>query len=336
MAGVPIGLYDAGLLFSLYSVVGYTDRRFALVALSVATVAVLVGAATDWWGYVDRQLAAPSTSVRLLSSFGAAGLVAITWALGERLRSGRAGVIALSARADQLERDREQQAIIAAAGERARIAREMHDVIAHGLSVMVVQADGAAYVVEQSPATGRAVLEQIAATGRESLAQMRDLLGLLRADGDDLTLASAEHDDGGPTHVPQPALDDIPELVAEASAAGADVTLTDTGDSGAVPPMVQLTAYRVVQEALTNARKHGGRAVEVTMDHSTSGLRVIIRNGPPDLGGPAVTGPPGHGLVGMAERVAAVGGDLHTRAVQDGGFVVDAWLPFRGEGPLHE
>jgi signal transduction histidine kinase len=318
---IPIGLYDAGLLFALYSAVGYTGRRFGLLALGVGGVAVVVGALTDWWLYVDRQLAAPSASLRLVSALGAAVLVVATWAMGERLRSARYGVIALAQRADQLEREREQQALLAAAAERSRIAREMHDVIAHGLSVMIVQADGAAYVVQESPDTARQALEQISATGRESLSQMRNLLGLLRnGTGADESAAA-----------PQPDLDDLDTLLDVALEAGPALTVRRSGAPRRLSAMVSLTAYRVVQEALTNARKHGGDRVEVELSYTEDGIRIVVT----DTGGGSTDRLPpiqsdgqgdGYGLLGMRERVAAVGGRL-TAGPTAGGFEINAWLP---------
>jgi signal transduction histidine kinase len=318
---IPIGLYDAGLLFALYSAVGYTGRRFGLLALGVGGIAVVVGALTDWWLYVDRQLAAPSAWLRLVSALGAAVLVAATWAMGERLRSGRYGVIALAQRADQFEREREQQALLAAAAERSRIAREMHDVIAHGLSVMIVQADGAAYVVQESPDTARQALEQISATGRESLSQMRNLLGLLRNGTGAEESAAA----------PQPDLDDLDTRLDVALEAGPALTVRRSGTPRRLSAMVSLTAYRVVQEALTNVRKHGGDRVEVELSYTDDGIRIVVTDsggGSNDRRTPIQSHGQGdgYGLLGMRERVAAVGGQL-TAGPTAGGFEINAWLP---------
>lgn len=315
MLGVPIGFHDAAVLVVLYTAVGCTDQRFGLVALGLGLVLVGVGAGTGWWGYIDRRLAAPGAWVRLATTLGAALLVFVTWALGVRFRSARLGAIALAERAGQLEREREQQALLVAAAERARIAREMHDVIAHGLSVMIVQADGAAYVVDQAPETARQALEQISATGRESLAEMRNLLGLLRSDD--------------PGSTPQPDLGDLAELVGQARSAGAEITLESVGDLGSLPAMVSLTAYRIVQEGLTNARRHGGPGVRVELRRVHDELTVRVSNDGP-VGAGRLTGPPGHGLTGVRERVAAVGGRVTAEPDDAGGFVVQAWLPTGG------
>ncbi len=319
LVGVRIGIYDAALLFALYTAVGSTDRRFGLIALGAALLAVAVGAATGWWGWVDRQLGPATGWLRVATTAGAGVLVLVTWALGERLRSARLGAIAVAERAVRLEREREQQAELVAAAERARIAREMHDVIAHGLSVMIVQADGAAYVVDTSPGTARQALEQISATGRESLGQMRNLLGLLRS-GPTLE---------GTTANPQPDLDDLEALLAEARAAGATVELRRAADLGPLPALTSLTAYRIVQEGLTNARKHGGAEVLVAIDRDREGIRIRVRDRGAPGGQGRLTQQPGHGLTGVRERVAAVGGTV-TAGPQGTGFVLDAWLPTGG------
>ncbi len=314
--GVRIGLYDAALLFALYTAVGSTNRRFGLVALAAGLVTVVVGAATGWWSWMDQQLGTGAPGFRAVSTAGALLLTVGAWALGERLRSSRLGAMALADRAVQLEREAGQQAELAAAAERARIAREMHDVIAHGLSVMIVQADGAAYVVDTSPALARQALVQISATGRESLGQMRNLLGLLRDGGA-----------GEAGSAPQPDLQDLPALVEEARAAGAQVEVSGDTDPTELSAMVSLTAYRAIQEALTNARKHGGRLVSVRLDRGPAGLRIRVADSGAGGRDDALTQQPGHGLTGLRERVAAAGGTAETGPDDRGGFVVDVWLP---------
>ncbi len=312
-SGVLIGMYNAAVPFALYTAVGYTGRRFARTALAAGLVVIGVGALTGWWRWIDQQLATGELWLRPFTTVGMALIMVAAWALGERLRSARWGRIALAERADRLLREREQQAALAAAAERARIAREMHDVIAHGLSVMIAQADGAAYVVEQSPATARRAVEQISATGREALAQMRELLGLLRTDGE---TAAAR---------PQPDLDDLDALVERARDAGVEVVL-DRVELGPVPPLVSLTAYRIVQEGLTNVRKYGGPPVTVRLDRVDGGLTVGVVNAA-RTAAPMADDGPGYGLLGMRERVAAVGGTLTAEPLAEGGFAVAAWLP---------
>ncbi len=316
LLGVPVGMHDAGLLFALYSVVGTSTQGFGLVALGVGLLTALLGGVTGWWSWVDRQLiTGPGVGVRLLTTAGAVGLVLATWALGRRLYTARLGLLALADRADQLQREAVQQAALAAAAERARIAREMHDVVAHGLSVMVVQADGAAYVVDQDPAQARRALIEISRTGRESMTQMRSLLGLLRED--ETTARQAT-----------PGLADLDELVEAARRAGAEVELTREGPAG-YPALVELTAYRVVQEGLTNARKHGGPAVVVQVDAAADELRVTVTSDPPPGGRGVLTDAPGHGLTGLRERVAAVEGELQAGPDATGAYVLRAVLPAR-------
>ncbi len=322
LAGAPIGVHDAGLLFALYSAVGSTSPSFGLVALALATATTLTGSVAGWWGWVDRQLMTdPGPGTRAASLVGALVLVGCGWALGRRLFTARLGAIALAERAERAEREQRQQAALAAAEERARIAREMHDVVAHGLTVMVLQADAASYVLEQRPADARRAIEQIAATGRESMAQMRSLLGLLR------------HDDDTPVRAP--GLDDLAGLVQEATLAGAGVTLRQA-DTGEVPPLVALTAYRVVQEGLTNARKHGGPEVLVEVGRQVRQGRppvlvVRVTNAPPPRDRPALGDEAalrsGLGLQGARERVAAVGGTMTAGPGADGRFVLEVELP---------
>lgn len=317
----PIGLHDGGLLFSLYSVVGFTNRRTGVVGLVVLVVVALSGSINNWWGFVDDQLRAigshpPShTLVHLATTAGMLVLVLAAWASGERLRSSRLGQVALADRADQLEREREQQSRIAAAAERARIAREMHDVIAHALSVMIAQADGAAYVIDTSPETAKTALDRISGTGRDSLTQMRGLLGLLR-DGDDDHRVS----------VPQPGIEQLPQLISEAGESGLQVDLRQRGEPEHIAEMTGLTIYRLLQESLTNARKHGGDDVVVRIDYRPDGVDLRVTNSLPHASKRLQTGEPGHGLQGMRERVAAVGGTVSADG-RPGGFEVHAWLP---------
>ncbi|SDT17899.1 sensor histidine kinase [Microlunatus soli] len=317
----PIGLHDGALLFSLYSLVGFTNRRTGLYGLAVLLVVAFSGAVNDWWGFVDDQLSkafstTPSLLTRVATTAGMIALVFAAWASGERLRSARMGQVALTDRAEQLEREREQQSRIAAAAERARIAREMHDVIAHALSVMIAQADGAAYVIDSSPATAKTALERISGTGRDSLTQMRGLLGLLREGEDDPSRAA----------VPQPGVEQLPQLVEQAGATGLTVTLEQTGNADKVAEMTGLTIYRLVQESLTNARKHGGDQVRLVIDFGADGTDLRVINSVADTDKRLQTGEPGHGLQGMKERVGAVGGRLTTGPQADG-FEVHAWLP---------
>lgn len=314
----PIGLHDGGMLFSFYSLVGFTNRRTGLLGWIPVGICALSGAYTDWWNFIDESLMGDGAGffTRIATTAGMLVLAFASWASGERLRSARLGQVALAARASQLERDREQQAELAAAAERARIAREMHDVIAHALSVMIAQADGGAYVIDQSPAEAKKSLQSISATGRDSLTQMRTLLGLLREGMDDDQRQST----------PQPGLDQLDQLIADAERVGMHVELIRNGDLSTVADLVGLTLYRIVQECLTNARKHGGDQVRVKIDITGKGIDLEVSNGAPDGHKRLQTGEPGHGIRGMQERATAVGGRL-TAGAESGGYVVRAWVP---------
>jgi signal transduction histidine kinase len=205
-----------------------------------------------------------------------------------------------------------------ARGERARIARELHDVVAHHISMIAIQAETARLTTPGMPAAGAQRLSEIGDTARAGLTEMRRLLGVLREDSP----SSAE---GADRH-PQPGLEQLPGLVDEArESSGAGCRLIISGPPAAIDPGVSLAAYRIAQEALTNARRHApGAAVDVEVRYGDGELRLLIRdNGP----GPALAGGGGHGLTGMRERAAAVGGELRAGAAAIGGFLVEARLP---------
>jgi signal transduction histidine kinase len=227
------------------------------------------------------------------------------------------------------ERDQSRRAVAeaqrdqAALAERARIARELHDVVAHHVSMIAIQADTARLATPGMPEQGRERLEIIGTTARDTMTELRRLLGVLRSDGDD------DHGDPGDSRSPQPGLDRLDELVAGARAAGTPVRLVLAGQVGRLPPGVDLTAYRIVQEALTNARRHApGADVEIELRYTPDTLHLRVRDNGPGPPGPAAESV-GHGLLGMRERVAMVGGSLRTGAANGGGFVVEADLPIR-------
>ncbi len=242
-------------------------------------------------------------------------LFAGCWALG-RFGRGRALLTAeLRDRTEQLERQRADRERDAVARERVRIARELHDVVAHSVSVMVVQAGAARSVLDRDPDASVRALGAVEATGREALTEMRRLLGILRPDGAD------------PDHAPQPSLDGLDALIARSRDAGLDVELRVEGRAGPLAPGVDLTAFRLVQEGLTNALKHGGRGrARVVLRWSADVLEVEVANRIAD--GPAAHGLAGggQGLVGMRERVALCGGELRAGPIGRG-FVVRARLP---------
>ncbi|HWG62530.1 MAG TPA: sensor histidine kinase [Streptosporangiaceae bacterium] len=208
-----------------------------------------------------------------------------------------------------------------ARGERARIARELHDVVAHHISMVVVQAETARLTTPGMPAAGAQRLSEIGDTARASLTEMRRLLGVLREDAE---IEAAQRQ-------PQPGLRQLIDLIDEArDAGGAAARLIVSGPPGTLDPGVELAAYRIAQEALTNARRHApGAAVDVELHYTADSLDLRIRdNGP---GSPPVPPEGGHGLLGMRERAAAVGGQLRTGPAAGGGFLVQASLPAKAE-----
>ncbi|MFC8170797.1 sensor histidine kinase [Streptomyces sp. NPDC057242] len=211
--------------------------------------------------------------------------------------------------------------------ERARIARELHDVVAHHMSVITVQADSAPYRLPGLPDAAREEFGSIAASARESLAEMRRLLSVLRSDGGE----------GGGELAPQPGLDRLQQLVEATVRAGVPAELRLAADLGDVPQAVDLSAYRIVQEALANVVRHApGAATRVSVRADGGWLTVLVVNGPSLEGGSSVerdASGTGHGLVGMRERVRLTGGSLDTGPLPDGGFRVAARLPLRTEDP---
>jgi signal transduction histidine kinase len=204
----------------------------------------------------------------------------------------------------------------AALEERARIARELHDIVAHHVSGIAVQAETARLTTPGMPEEGQRRLEAIGATARDALVEMRRLVGVLRADGGEDS-----------ERAPQPGLDRLDELIAAAWAAGTYVRLTMQGNVAPLPPGVDLTAYRIVQEALTNTRQHApGANVDVELRYDADALHLRVRDNGPGPGNGVVEG---HGLLGMRERVTMVGGSLQAGAAEGGGFVVEASLPVR-------
>ena len=235
------------------------------------------------------------------------------WATGRTVRSWRHKNAALELANRELTEQRELQAQAAVAVERGRIARELHDVVAHNVSMMVVQAGAAARVVRDQQPDVRNALEVIAATGRETVDEMRTLLGVLRSE------------DGQAALKPQPGLADLEQLVSGVREAGLPVTLRIEGAARPLPPALDLSAFRIVQEALTNALKHAGPArAQVTVRYEDDLVSLEITDtgrGPHDGLGT------GHGLVGMRERAAMFGGKLEAARGEGGGYTVRAKLP---------
>lgn len=251
-----------------------------------------------------------------------AGVMVASFTCGRLLRTRMLMTRALADEAARLELDRESRAQAAVGEERARIAREMHDVVAHTMAIMVVQAGAARRVLDRDPAAAETALEIVESTGRVALGELRRLLGFLREDG------PAELE-------PQPTLDGLEALAERARAAGLPVELRVDGVAGELPAGTELAVYRVVQEALTNTLKHAGPGASATvvLHWTAEALEVsVIDTG--GAGSGVGVGGGGHGLVGMRERVATVGGELTARPRPDGGFAVRASIPRHSEVPV--
>jgi signal transduction histidine kinase len=256
------------------------------------------------------------------STVGNALPVLIWWAaaigVGRGLRERQALVELLRERSARLERDRGRDMTEAALEERARIARELHDVIAHAVSLMVVQASAERRLLGQDQARTAETLETIESSGREALGELRRLLGVLRARGPERL-------------APQPGLDALPELLEEGRRGGHEIRFEVEGDPARLPAGLDLTAYRIVQEGLTNARKHApGAAVEINLRWRPAELEIeVIDDGP---GRPADANGTGHGLIGMRERASLYGGSIRAEAATGAGFRVLARLPIEPGG----
>jgi signal transduction histidine kinase len=252
------------------------------------------------------------------AEFGALLLVVVAFALGDAVRSRRAYLRTVEQRAADLEREQQQRVALATAAERNRITRELHDVVAHGLSVIVMLAQGGAAVLRKHPDQTEEALEQVIATGRTSLADMRYLLGLVGAD--------ARLD-------PQPGVGSLPALVERVRAAGTAVSVTIEGDPARLPASADLTAYRIVQEALTNTIKHAGPGAQAGVRLTFHPDRLEVEVSDDGTGAQVPAGSAGSGLRGIAERLDVLGGELAVGPVPAGGFRVWALLPLRPAVP---
>jgi signal transduction histidine kinase len=285
-----------------YSVAAHADRRRALVGLAALTMTGVL------WTVLDPM----DTTVG--ARVGASGWmtpVLVAWLIGAYLREVRG-------RAAQAVRERDDRAAAAVAAERARIARELHDIVAHNVSVMVVQAEAADEMLGRArPDRAREPVQRIQETGRAALTDMRRLLGILR---------QSEAADG---FAPQPGIANLDLLLAKLRETGLDVDLEVVGDAHPLPPGVDLSAFRIIQEALTNTLKYAGPVhVQVVVRFTHEALELAIAD---DGRGAANAGSgEGHGLVGMSERVALYGGELEAGPAPTGGFLVRARLPLDG------
>jgi signal transduction histidine kinase len=245
--------------------------------------------------------------------FGALPAVVLPTITGRVVRRLREDADRLAELTVHLERERERAEHAAVAEERGRIARELHDVVAHGVSVIAIQADAAEAALDRDPELARTPLRTIRSSAKQAMEEMRRLLDVLREDGD------------GGELLPQPGFGQVGELVEHARGAGVDVTLAVDGEPRPLAPGLDLSAYRIVQEGLTNVRKHAaGAPARVTVKWAPHELALEVRDSGPGGGS---NGSGGHGLVGMRERVRIHGGELHAGPVPEGGFAVRARLP---------
>lgn len=295
------------VMLAVYSVAAHGERRDALLGAALALVAHALGGLQEGTDGVGEFLGN--------FSFPAVVLVGAPWVAGRALRSRRLHADVLEDRAEAVQRESEERARAAVAEERLRIARELHDVVGHSLGVIVVQAGAERATLPPGRETTRETLVTIEQTGREALGEMRRLLDLMRRDDEQVALA------------PQPSLARLDTLVDKVRAAGLPIELRVHGEPVPLPPGVDLSAYRIVQEALTNALKHAGPArARVTVRYAQDSLELeVIDDGP----GATQTGDrAGHGLAGMGERVALHGGTLRTATQPGGGYAVSVRLPF--------
>jgi signal transduction histidine kinase len=316
VVGYPTGTASLGVYCAAYAAAVYrpggegTDLTETLRhAAPVMVAAVAVGLATM------------APEARQPSAWGwlpAGGLIAASWVLGYAIRTRRAYIEELKARAARLEAEEGERAARAVVDERLRIARELHDVVGHSISLIMVQAEAAARSARTSPDAVPAFLTRISAAGRQALAEMRHVLAVLRPD------AEAELS-------PQPGLEELGELVTRLKASGLEAQLdVEPMD---LPPGVALTVYRIVQESLTNVLRHAGPAARASVSVARSGgsVQVTVHD---DGAGPSGRVPgTAHGIIGMRERAAAYGGTVRAGARQGGGFEVEAVIPDFEEAP---
>lgn len=314
---------DVSVLVLLYSLAVSRPRRSSAPGLAICVLGAAV--ATVRW-----RVAGDGTAWQVLLAMALVSTPALlTWLVADSVRWRRGYYAALEEKAQRLERERDALAQVAAAAERARIARELHDIVAHHVSVMVVQADGAAFALETSPDKTREALGAISGTGRQALAEMRRLLGMLRSPT------------AGPELAPVPGTNQLGALLEQTGAAGVPVSFSQEGTPAARSVNgADLAVYRVVQEALTNVRRHAGTGVTaaVTIRYTTDAITVNVTDDGRGAAAPLSAGRgasaghagadgAGHGLPGMRERVELYGGAVTAGPRPGGGYQVTATLP---------
>jgi signal transduction histidine kinase len=313
LADIPPRPEDLAILIASYTVAAYA-RRAEAIAATVVVLGGVVLAVARW--RVERfapALIAPC-------ALAVAALV-----LGDDLRNRRAYLAALEERARRLEHEQEQQTQAAVAAERASIARELHDVVAHNLSVMVVQAEAATVSIGEHPDQARTAMAAVGTTGRQALAEMRRLLGVMRPTGPDGETSS---------RAPQPGMAQLQSLVDGVRQAGLPVQLDMLGQPSGLPTGMELAMYRIVQEALTNTLKHAGPGATSTVRirYGRDSVEVDVTDDGRALDPLTGPDPTGQGLVGMRERAAMYGGTVDAAPGSNGGFAVTARFPIGARG----
>ena len=309
----PDGPGWLGLFVALYTLTAYGDGHRSLVIAGVGTAVLAVG-----WRIAAADIEPPAAIGWVFFRMGAAVMSA---ALGESVRT--RGVIAADAleRAELAERTREEEARARVDEERLRIAREVHDTVAHAIAIINVQSGVTAHLLDKRPEGTREALEAIEQTSSRALSEMRSILGVLRDDHDG--------------RAPSPGLAQVDELIAQARGAGLDIVLESAPHAAALPSAVDSAAYRILQESITNVIRHvGPTRVRVGLEYGIDSLDVSVTNeGGRSTRDDAVSATSrGRGIVGMRERCQLLGGDLDARPVDGGGFAVTARLPFSPSG----
>ena len=356
LAGPEFSLSLLMVPLTVYNLAANAPRSVSVAGLLLGLVGGVANGVKVWLfpaqfvtpdGLTVRSPAEPLAMV--IMAIGCGLVVLTAWAFGDVVRNRRLAVRALEDRAHRLEVQSRQERELAAADERSHIAREMHDIVAHSLQVIISQADGARYAAAAKPALAVTALETIGQTGRSALADMRQLLGVLRETGETVAGVPGVTDDDArrpaavvaspdgrgtrlpPGRRPQPRLADLPALVETMRLSGLEVSLLETGTPRrALPAGGELAAYRIVQEALTNTLRHGGPDADafVTLAWTARGLDLQIDDDGRGAAADPATRGSGQGLRGAAERTALFGGTLETGPRVGTGYRVSAHLPY--------
>jgi signal transduction histidine kinase len=299
---LPVEVLGVGILFGTYTLAAHRGPRISVPALAVIELSV----------FVAQQISGHDPDVS--TQFGNAIVLAVAWSLGNSMYARRIYANELELRNQELRRTRDELARAVVSEERLRIARELHDIVAHSLSMIAVQSGVGAHVIDSKPEEAKRSLQTIEEASKSALTEIRRVLGMLRQNGTD-----------GPLD-PAPRLRDVGALIEHIGATGPQIELQLYGDISALPPGADLTGFRVVQEAVTNVVKHANCVqARVVITRSPTELRVEVTDD--GNGAPTSSSSDGHGLIGMRERVEMFGGEFEAGSLPDGGFRVGARIP---------